>query len=286
MKKIIVFVCCIFINFSIFAQNKINDKCLVTYRQAVSFYDSQEYGKALEYAENAITYRKQQVEQEIKILQNSLSTKQVKSVGDRIDKILAVLKERGEQNCIDIINSYVKKYDADKFNNSMNNLLSFINNQSIFPEAEILIGNIYKIEGEYDFAEKYYLKALENSDVFDIPDDKYAVLYILAELSKLQNKNDEYEKRLLNITGIADTNRNTLIINNMRNTIKKNNKDTLEKFFVMYRSYDYYSLDAYCQLADYYFSVNQDEKALGYCALAVITGFSKCYNLIQKRRIL
>ncbi|MCR5437743.1 MAG: hypothetical protein K6E97_11840 [Treponema sp.] len=268
-----------------FAQNKLNDKSNLAYRSAKAYYDTQEYGKCLEYAENAMTYRKQQVESEIQILTRSLSTRQLKSAGDNINKVIDTLKERDEQNCVDIINSYIKKYGINKFNNSIEKLLKFIKEQESFPEAQILIGDVYKIEGEYDLAEQYYFDALKNSEVMDIPDQKYSVLYTLADISSLKNDKEQMEKRLLNITAIADPGRNKLIMKNMIQTIGRNTTEYMNKFFVMYRSYDYYSLEAYCRLADYYLSIEQYEKALGYCALAVITGYSKAYSIIEKRNL-
>ncbi|MBR5645801.1 MAG: hypothetical protein IKX23_04100 [Treponema sp.] len=285
MKKLLssLMLFCIFS--AVFAQNKLNDKSNIAYRNAKGYFDSQEYGKCLEYAENAMTYRKQQIESEIKILTRSLSTRQLKSAGDNIGKVLETLKERGEQNCIDIINSYIKKYGSNKFNNSIEKLLNFIKEQESFPEAQILIGDVYKIEGEYDLAEDYYFDALKNSEVMDIPDQKYSVLYTLADISSLKNDKEQMEKRLLNITAIADPSRNKLIMKNMHQTIRRNTNEYMNKFFIMYRSYDYYSLEAYCKLAEYYLSIEQYEKALGYCALAVITGFSKAYNIIEKRNL-
>lgn len=283
MKKIIIF-CLLFISISnLWSQSLINSKSNVAYRNALEEFENKNYGKALNYAEDAIRFRNQQIKDEIKKLEYSLSTKDVKSAGDNIDNVIEKLKSRDEQDCVNIINLYIKKKGKDYFNNSIANVISYIKKQDVFPEALRLIGDIYKIEGEYEFAEQYYLRALENSEYFDIPDEKYSILYTMAELSRLSGNYEQMETRLLNITTSAQQNRNKSLMNSMRKVISANRNDSVEKLFSMYRNTDYYNLDAYCQLANYYLENNKLDKAIDYCSLAVITGFTKMINLISKR---
>lgn len=283
MKKYLV--SCIFLLtvFSVFAQNTISSKSAIAYREALVAYDNKDYGEALFLAENAVMHRVDQVNAEIKILKQSLASRELKFAGDKIDSIIEVLKTREEYDCIEIINSYVNKKGLSYFNNSITSLLDYIEGQKQYPEALKLIGDIYKIEGEYSFAEMYYLRALENADCLDVPDEKYAILYEMADLSRLSGDFEQMEVRLLNITSSAQQAKNKSTIASMKKVISANKIDSVEKLFSMFRASDYYNLDAYCQLANYYFEKGLDDKALGYCSLAVITGYSKMYNLISKR---
>ncbi|MCQ2591507.1 MAG: hypothetical protein MJ188_01875 [Treponema sp.] len=271
-----------------FAQNKtnvINSNSIQAYRQALLSFDENDYGKALKYSEDAIFYRKQQIDYEASVLENSLSSKDAKKAGEKIENVISVLKERDELECIQIINFYVKKKGKDYFNDSVFEILNYIKNQSEYPEAQKLIGDIYKLEGEYDFAELYYKKALENEEVLDIPDEKYEILYLLADISRLKEDYDKMEVRLLNVIGNRQLNNNKALCRAMKNTVSANNPSDVNKFFQLFRTYDYYSLRAYGLLAEYYYNLQEYDKAFEYSSLAVINGFSKICSILEKRNL-
>ncbi len=282
MKKALLVLIFSSILSGIYAQHAINSKSTIAYRDAVNAFESKEYGKALKFAEDAILYRKEQITKDYNTIQTSLSSREVKSAGDDIPSIIQKLQSRDEYDCIDLINYYNGK---GNFGNSISKVLSYIQSQEQYPEAQKLIGDIYKLEGEYSFAEQYYLMALENAAVLDVPDERYEIIYLLAELSRLEKDYDKMEIRLLNIIGKEQNERNLILARSIKNTISRNDKGAIERFFTMYRSDNYFSLKAYSQLADYYLSIGQKDKALDYSCLAVITGFTKVYNYIEKRDI-
>ncbi len=282
MKRIILSALLMVLTISLFAQNGLNSKSSVAYRNALYCFENKEYGKSLKYAEDAILYRKEQITSDYNMIQTSIAAREVSKAGDEITNIIPVLTERDEYECIGIINYYNSK---GNFDNSIKKVLEYIKEQEQFPEAQKLIGDIYKLEGEYDFAEQYYLKALDNSASLDIPDERYEIIYQLADLSRLKKDYDTMEIRLLNIIGKEQNERNMLLAKSMKNTVSKNNEAAIEKFFTMYRADNYFSLKAYLELAQYYNSINQNEKAFNYSALAVITGYTKVYNVISKRDI-
>ena len=288
MKKAIFLISVLSIlNFSIFGKtvkDSIGDS-QKAYRDAVNSYDVQEYGKALNYAEDALLFRKQKIEFDIETLNKSLSSRDVRSVGDNLRDVLKVLLERKEFDSIEIINSYMNVKGIDYFDNSVINLIDYMKSLSVFPEAHKLIGDIYKLEGEYKFAEEYYLKALQNADVLDIPNEKYDILYQLAEISYFEGDLETYEIRLLNILAEDENYKNETKRHAMVNTIKGNNKRAVEKFFSLYRVDSYISLNAYIQLADLYNNLGEYEKALEFSALAVITSFTKINETLESRNI-
>ena len=282
MKKIILILTLFICGFSIFAQSNINSKSTIAFRNAQAAYESKEYGKALKYAEDAILYKKQQLNADYEAISTSIAAREVKKAGDDITNIIPVLTERDEYEVINIINTYNSK---GIFDNSISKILEYIKDQEEYPEAQKLIGDIYKIEGEYEFAEQYYLKALENASVLDIPDERYEIIYTLADLSRLRGDYETMEIRLLNIIGKEQNQRNMIIARSMKSTVSKNNSAAIEKFFTMYRAEDYFCLRAFFELAQYYLSINELEKAFNYSSIAVITGFTKVYNIISKRDI-
>ncbi len=285
MKKTVLFFVLSALCLSLFAAEKPlkTDESVVAYRDAIEAMDAQDYGKALKYAEDAILYRKQRIEKQINTLKNSLSAKRVQAAGDHFDPVLTVLDNRKEYETASIINYYIKKKGKDYFEDSVSNLLKYLETSKAFPEAHKLIGDIYKLEGEYQFAEEYYLMALDKADVLDIPDEKYEILYMLADISRLEGDLPKMEVRLLNILAEDNNFRDSALKRSMKGTIASNKKDSMEKFFMLYRADSYKCINAYNQLAEYYHDANQNEKALEYASLAAITSFTRIIEILYSR---
>jgi tetratricopeptide (TPR) repeat protein len=281
-KTTISTICILLLTLSVWAQNY-NSPCVISYRKSLLSFNNKDYAKALQYSEDAIDQRKSQMKEQEEKLRKSLSSRAVASAGDDISKIVKVLTDRSENDILDIINYYTKKYGINYFNNSISNLMDFLRKIEEYPEAQKIIADVYKIEGEYDIAEEYYLKALSNIDVFDVHDDKYEILYLLADISRLKKDYNLMEKRLLNIFIDDKYYLNNSLQNNMVHTISQNKKDSVEKYFELYRATSYFSLKAYSLLYNYYEEKGETDKALRLCSLATITSFSKIYDVVKKR---
>ena len=145
MKRIVLVIITLLACTGLWAQNSLNSQSIIAYRNAKNAYENMDYGKALKYAEEAILLRKEQVTQDYKTIQTSLAARDVKKAGDNISSIITVLTERDEYDCISLINYYNSKGD---FGDSITKVLNFILTQELFPEAQKLIGDIYKLEGE------------------------------------------------------------------------------------------------------------------------------------------
>ncbi len=283
MKKIFCFVLSIFFVSFLFSAGNGQNESIKAYRNALICFDNNDYGKALKYSEDAILYRRQDIEKQIDKLKTSLTSKRVQVAGDSIESVVKVLESRHENESLEIIYSFTKIKGYDYFNNSMQTLLKYMNESMVFPEAQKLIADIYKLEGEYEFAEEYYMLALKNSDVLDIPNEKYDILYTLAEISRLQNNMEKYEVRLLNILTEDKCFKDNALKSAMHQTVISDKKGSCEKFFNLYRADSYLSIDAYNQLAEYYYSMGEKEKALSFAELSAITSFSKISEIISSR---
>ena len=285
MKKTVLFFILSAIAFCLFAAEKKSklDESVEAYRKAIEAMDANDYGKALKYSEDAILYRRQRIENQINTLKNSLSAKRVQAAGDHFEPVLAVLDNRKEYETASIINYYIKKKGSDYFEDSIKNLLSYLENSKDFPEAHKIIGDIYKLEGEYTFAEEYYSMALQKADVLDIPDEKYEILYMLADISRLQGDLPKMEIRLMNILAEDKNFKDAALKRSMLGTISSNKKDSMAKFFNLYRADSYNCINAYNQLAEYYHNENRNDKALEFASLAAITSFSRIIEILYSR---
>jgi len=286
MKKTL-FIVCVFSLFSsaIFAAEKKFDRDSFVYADAVEAFEAGNYGRSLKLCEDAVLSRKQKISREINLLKEACQPQEVSNAGDRICDVLPVLQNRDEYEAVNLIQKYLNVKGEDFFDNSVSCLFSYLNSIMVYPEAQKLMGDIYKLEGEYDFAERYYREALKNADVLDIPDEKYDILYLLAEISQLQGETEEREVRLLSVLSEDKVFADKALVNSMVRCIKQNKKDSVQKFFNLYRGDSYYMMKAYSELSDYYLSANRPDKALEFSSLEVITGFTKVLGIIQKRDI-
>lgn len=251
--------------------------------EAQILFDENSYGEALKQAEKARNSKKEQSEYEIYILENSFKPAEVKRKGDSLNLILEILQEREDFDAVQIVKRNFRKYGADFFDNSKEKLLSFIRKNAAFPEADFLMGKIYCLEGEYSFAYEYFSSAYNNSDVLEIPDEKYDILYELANVSQLLNKDEKYEEFLLLILSQSKEFKDATFYSALKKTSESTRNDCLEKFFSLYRCNDFSLLKAYFSLTDFYLEHGYNEKALKTCQLGAITAYTKIIDVLKKR---
>ena len=89
--------------------------------------------------------------------------------------------------------------DKKDLGEAVNIFRQAIEKAGIYPEAEVALGDIYFIEGEFVLAEKQYKKAYEFRKSFISPDEQYALLYKMAELYKNRKYYMAMEDHLLRI---------------------------------------------------------------------------------------
>lgn len=253
------------------------------FMEAQIAFDNQNYGQALKLVEQAKNARRQKVNWEVYTLENSLKPSEVRRAGDFIPDIKPVLEERQDYDALEIIAAYEKWYTPDAFDNSAKKLILFIKNRKEFPEAEYLCGKLYQIEGEYDFAELFFKKAFDFSSLLDVPEEKYDILYSLADISLIKKDFKKYEEYLVLIVSQDAAFKDKNLIRAMKATIQSARADCMEKFFLMYRTDNFQILNAYFLLSEYYQEKNEKDRALTVSALGALTGFSRVYDVVSKR---
>jgi tetratricopeptide (TPR) repeat protein len=92
----------------------------------------------------------------------------------------------------------LEAFRKDNFGEAMKQLKNLEEAYGESADSLHLRARIYEQEGETDFAQKYYLAALEKGG-FEIPDDKYAVNYRLANMYYQQKNFKKYEDTLVTI---------------------------------------------------------------------------------------
>lgn len=252
-------------------------------RAAKSAYRANEFGKALEYAERAKYERKRIIKWQYVTVNSSFKAGEVKKAHGILTDIIPILEEREEYDAINIIETYKRRLPDSYLKDSADNLTDFLAKNDAFPEADLLIGRVYRLEGEYSLARQYLLSAWQNAQLLDIVDEQYVILYELADLCSLEGDMDGYEKNLLLILKDSGDFNNASLKSALLSRIRGGKKEDLEKFFLLFRGDDYRSITAYSHLADYYGKVGEKSKSLVASALGVLTGFTKIYDTICLR---
>lgn len=259
----------------------IDDKRI--FLEAQIAFDEKNYSETLKLLDDARISRKNKVDWEVDTLKNSFKPAEVKIMGDDLNDIVKVLQDRQDYDAIEIINYYKRILTLEFFDFSAQKLISFIENNREFPEADFLAGKVYQLEGEYEVAQKLYLQAFDFASILYIPDEKFDILYALSEIALVQKDFNKYEEELLLIVSCDKAFNDKPLLQAMMRTIKSKKKKDIEKFFVMYRAENIKFLKAYFSLAEYYSQKNENERALTMSALGSLTGFSKIYDVTKDR---
>ncbi len=125
------------------------------------------------------------------------------------------------------------------------------------PEVEMALGDIFRFEGESSLAIKQYEKALSEKEAFPVSDDKYILLYKLADLYKMDARYKEWEATLISIieedqayyTDIFKLNRNLYL--------DKYLEKGLNKVLELYRLEKQPTVQAHRELGEFYYKYSR-----------------------------
>lgn len=252
--------------------------------QAQVQFDSGSYGEALSLADKAASVRRAEAADEYRTIDTAIASAEVRRrAGDNIDNVISVLKDREQKTAVDIIEKYLSLFGKNRYNNNIHNLLEWIKNKSVYPEADYLSGKIYQLEGEYKTALDFYSKAYSEREYLDIPDSQYEILYSMVFLAKLTNDDGQLEKMLLLILSDDDAFNNNVLKTSMIRTVRADKAENVDRFFLLYRADSKFSLRALHELGVLYSSRNENEDALFCFALGAIQALTHVIDVVKER---
>lgn len=226
-------------------------------------YENGEFGEALNTCEKARSTHEARIDTYIETLKKSLSSTEVKKAGDDVDAVYKVLERRNDDTAIDILDDIFRIHDSGYFRNSVSGIFGWLQSIRGYPEADYLMGKIYEAEGETDIAISFYERAWQNRAYLDIPDERFPLMYRLADLAYSTGNYATQEKYLLLIMtedqlfGKPGEESPTLAA--MMRTLES--EKTTDKFFSLYRYSNRMSLKACQDLAMFYLSNNRQDRA-------------------------
>ncbi|WP_407400843.1 tetratricopeptide repeat protein [Treponema sp.] len=254
-----------------------------SFKKAQNAYESNDYSKAIEYAEEARTIRKQDAAWQTYVLENTLKKARVRRAGDELDRVLPELKDLGFNDAVDIIDQHTEKLGVGYFNNSYSKVFDYISIYSHYTEADYLLGKVYRLEGEFEVALRYMKEAYDCAVNLDVPMEKYDLLYDLASLSFDLGKYDDFEKYLLAIVMDNEYYSDNAFMRSLKRIVDMDSQDAVDKFFLLYRCDNDLALKALIDLSEIYRTVGETDKTLKCSSLASIIAVSKLEDIISQR---
>ena len=246
-------------------------------------YDNGEFSRAMNLANKAKENRVAESNYEVYILDVALSPLAVRRAGEDFDSVLEVLKERDQSEAISIIKRYLGLYGAKKFAYSVHKMEDWVKEKCVYPEADFLIGKIYRLEGEYKTAISFYEKARLESRFLDIPDQLYDILYEMADLMKHQNDRENYEKALLLVLANDPNYKNEVFRGAIFKIIDANKASNVDRFFELFRASSPKTLNALYNISMIFDENGESEKSLFASALGTIESFTHILGSISGR---
>ncbi|WP_296022549.1 hypothetical protein [uncultured Treponema sp.] len=251
--------------------------------QAQVCFDSGNYGDALKFAREASVSRKNETENEFNVLDKAISPAQVRKAGDEFSAVLKVLKEREQKEAADIIEKYLKLYGNSYYKDSIHNMLDWLKERNVYPEADYLTGKIYQVEGEYAQSLSFFERAYSEKDYLDISDMQYEILYSIGFIAKINDDLEKFEKTLLLILNNDEFFKNELLKKSITKAISDDKNENVDRIFLLYRADSKYSLMALSELGDLYETRKESKKALECSSLAAVESFAHILTAIEQR---
>lgn len=288
MKKIILSLVLTFASFALFSQvvPKKPESSEVSWRilQDAQFaYDKGDFSKAMNLANKAKANRVAESEYEVYILDVALSPLAVRRAGEDFDSVLEVLKERDQIEAISIINRYLELYGAKFFSYSVHKMEDWVKEKQVYPEADFLIGKIYRLEGEYKTAIDFYEKARMEGSFLDIPDQIYDILYEMADLMNHRGESEKYKQALLLILDKDPNYKDAVLKKAMLKIIDANKASNVDRFFDLFRASSPKTLNALYNISLIFEKEGEEENSLFASALGTIESLSHILASISGR---
>lgn len=262
---------------------KVSEQSWRVLARAQVAFERGDYGEAIVLCGEARKSRIKELEWNRYVMQNTLSAPEIKRKGPLISDLIPVLKSREDFEALEIINAWVDRRGAAYFDDSLPKLFDYLKRLNEYPECDFLLAKIYRIEGEYDLAMQYLRNAREQSDLLDVPAQKYDIYYEAADLAKVTGDQKEWEGSLLLIVADDGLYKDDASKRAMVRTVQLKRKDLVDYFFMLHRYSAINSIKAYFELGQFYKGQKRPRDAWSMTANGVVCAFTWMLEILRDR---
>lgn len=171
----------------------------------------------------------------------------------------------------------------EHFKDSLKTLGEEIDLLAFYPEAEFWKGRVFAVEGELALAERQYLRAFDMRASLEVPEERYAILYALADLYRTQDDAVAWEnvmKRILSDDPVAGE---PALDPFLRDAMMATLKDAgFDRFVVLYRIEPSFSFEANEAVAEFYLERGRAAASL-HAAVAASMVVTRAVAMLRER---
>ncbi len=257
----------------------------LSFERGKRLYVSKDFGNALLAFDNAIEYRRvafarakerllvvletktaKKIEGKLSALLDAFATedflaseykKMLKSTNGMLRPLIKLLKteriSESHRAFLEVLELVLQYRPLESLSDSLGALKNSVEELSLYPEAEYWKGRVFLIEGELAITIQQYLRAFEMRGSLEIPEDRYMILYSLAEIYATSKDYLAWEntmKRILMDDKLAgEPAIDPFLRDAMLATLSSAG---LDRFMTLYRMQPSFSLKANFEIAAYY----------------------------------
>ncbi len=253
---------------------------------AKSSFEKGELGEALALCEKARNGHRVEMERMKDVLSEALSPSEVRRSGEDISQVREILLSRNELAAIEIIDSVRANPVASLKAKTTTDVILWLEKRSVLPEADMLSGYVFEAEGEYTVASDHFRRAWEQRAFLDIPDDRFTILYALADIAQKTGDLGAKERYLLAVLSedpiYGKPGAESPSLKAMIRTLET--EQTTDKFFTLYRHRAFFALPAYQKLSYFYYldSRGRLDSALPVSVLAAIISVTALNEAVSR----
>ncbi len=262
---------------------KVSEQSWRVLAKAQVAFDRGDYGDALALCAEAKKSRAREVEWNRYMMENTLHAPEVKKNGPFISDLMPILKEREDYEALEIVNYWLGKRGAQYFDNSLPNMYEFLMRLNEYPECDFLQAKIYRLEGEYDMAMSFLQNARAQSELLDVPAQRFDILYETADLAKVMGDQKEWEGSLLLIVADDGLYKDAAAKRAMARSVSLKRKDVVDYFFMLNRHSALNSIRAYFELGELYKSQKRGRDSWNMTASGVVCAFTWTLEILRDR---
>ncbi len=170
--------------------------------------------------------------------------------------------------------------DQGELGKALQSFKDAILDAGVMPEADAALADIYRAEGEFQLAERHYLRAYNLRNALVVPAQKYEILLRWAGLYEDQERYSQMESKLLLV--IADdrwSQSEQLAIQVERNYVDKG----LDHVLGLYRFDSGFATAAHSRLGWFYYRTGRYPQAVRHLLYAVILQVSEGAEFLKQR---
>lgn len=252
-------------------------------------FEAGELGTALALCEDARSLHANTILGYSRKLSEAVSQTVLRTSGGDIRAVRQLLSERNEKDAVSIIDMVLHINDERYFGNNFHELSAWLEKRAVYPEADMLSGDIYAAEGEYALAMKHYRKAWEERDLLRIPQERITLCYRMADVEKIRGNFGAQEQYLLLVLTedplFGTPGNESASLQAIKRTLESS--EQCDKFFMLYRHRNVTALKAYQDLTEFYYyrSGKRLDKAFSTAVISAVISLSILDDFVANKRL-